>query len=37
VATSDRFAKADGDRNGRLSPEEFATTRPKRPLQRCKC
>ena len=39
VRTSDRFATADADRNGKLSPEEFAATAPK-PAQRkpvCAC
>lgn len=37
VATSDRFAKADSDGNGQLTRTEFRTTRPKRPVPRCKC
>ncbi len=38
VATSDRFAEADANADGKLSPAEFATTAPKRSLKpRCKC
>lgn len=42
VATSDRFAGADGDRSGGLNPAEFATTAPRRRPQtqgqgRCAC
>lgn len=41
VRTSDRFAGADGDRDGKLTPVEFATTAPERKLpgarQTCAC
>ncbi len=38
VATSDRFGKADGNGDGKLTPAEFATTAPKRAATpRCKC
>ncbi len=37
VRTSDRFAGADADRNGRLTPQEFATTAPKRAKLSAKC
>jgi len=38
VATSDKFAGADADRNGKLTRAEFATTAPKRsPEPKCKC
>jgi hypothetical protein len=38
VATSDRFAGADADQDGELSPAEFATTAPKpRPKPACNC
>ena len=38
VATADRFGAADGDKDGRLTPAEFATTAPKRAAkQRCRC
>ena len=37
VATSDRFAGADGNRDGRLTRNEFRTTRPKRRASRCRC
>ena len=38
VATSGRFAGADADGNGELSPAEFATTAPKpKPKPRCDC
>src|SRR3546814_2127686 len=38
VKTSDRFAGADADANGKLTAAEFATTAPKRsPRPKCKC
>jgi hypothetical protein len=39
VRTSDRFASADADRNGRLTAKEFATTAPKpvKRKQNCAC
>lgn len=38
VATSDRFAGADADRDGKLTRTEFATTAPKRSAKpKCKC
>lgn len=40
VTTVDRFEGADANRNGRLTPAEFATTAPKRrskPASRCEC
>ncbi|WP_126172765.1 hypothetical protein [Altericroceibacterium xinjiangense] len=38
VATVDRFEGADGDRDGELTPAEFATTAPKRKAKpRCQC
>lgn len=37
VATSDRFANADADIDGKLTRAEFRTTRPKRKASRCKC
>jgi hypothetical protein len=38
VATSDRFAGADANRDGWLSQKEFATTAPKRnPKPKCDC
>lgn len=38
VKTSDRFAGADADRSGGLTPAEFATTAPPRPARpRCGC
>lgn len=38
VATSDRFARADANEDGRLTRAEFATTAPKRsPKPKCKC
>ncbi len=38
VRTSDRFAGADGNRDGRLTRAEFATTAPKRsPQPGCDC
>lgn len=40
VATSDRFAGADGDRSGGLTPAEFATTarpEPQRRRSECRC
>lgn len=38
VATSDRFAGADANHDGMLSPAEFATTAPKRkPKAKCAC
>jgi hypothetical protein len=38
VATSDRFAGADANQDGELSPAEFATTAPKpRPKPACNC
>ncbi|MBO0750292.1 MAG: hypothetical protein J2O44_07685 [Porphyrobacter sp.] len=38
VATSDRFAGADANHDGWLSPAEFATTAPKRnPKPKCGC
>ena len=36
VATSDRFAKADANHDGKLSPAEFASTKPK-PAKKPKC
>ena len=38
VATSDRFAGADGDESGDLTRVEFATTAPKRAAKpKCRC
>lgn len=37
VATSDRFAGADGDRSGGLTPAEFATTAPPERRRRSDC
>ena len=38
AATSDRFAKADGDKSGDLTRAEFVTTAPKRAAApKCKC
>ena len=38
VATSDRFAGADGNRDGILDQAEFATTAPKRTAKpKCRC
>jgi len=38
VTTSDRFAGADANRDGWLSPAEFATTAPKpKPKPKCSC
>ena len=38
VATSDRFAGADANKDGKLTPAEFATTAPKRtPKPKCTC
>lgn len=38
VATADRFGAADADKDGKLTPAEFAATAPKRPAkQRCRC
>ncbi len=38
VATADRFGAADGNKDGRLTPPEFATTAPPdKPKARCKC
>ena len=38
VATSDRFAKADMNGDGKLTPQEFASTAPKRKsAPQCKC
>lgn len=38
VTTSDRFAGADANKDGELSPAEFATTAPKpKPKPRCDC
>lgn len=38
VKTSDRFAEADSDRDGKLAPAEFATTAPAKPVApRCGC
>jgi Ca2+-binding EF-hand superfamily protein len=38
VATSDRFAAADADKDGKLTPAEFATTAPKRSAKpKCRC
>jgi len=38
VGTSDRFAGADANHDGRLTPDEFATTaRPQRPNARQSC
>jgi len=38
VATSDRFAGADANHDGWLSPAEFATTAPTRkPKPKCGC
>ena len=38
VATVDKFAGADRDRDDRLTPAEFATTKPKaKPKPRCAC
>lgn len=38
VATGDRFAAADLDKNGRVTPAEFAATAPKpKPVAKCRC
>ncbi len=38
VATADRFGTADADRDGALTPAEFATTAPKRSARpKCRC
>ncbi|MGV3768397.1 MAG: EF-hand domain-containing protein [Sphingobium phenoxybenzoativorans] len=38
VATGERFAAADGDGNGRVTPAEFAKTAPKpKPDPKCGC
>ena len=38
VATSDRFADADANADGKLTPAEFATTAPKRTAKpKCRC
>jgi len=38
IKTSDRFKGADANRDGTLSRDEFATTRPKRPNKpKCDC
>ena len=38
VATSDRFAGADTNADGKLTPAEFATTAPKRTAKpKCRC
>jgi hypothetical protein len=38
VATSDRFAGMDANRDSRLTPAEFATSKPKpRPSSSCSC
>lgn len=38
VATSDRFAEADANKDGKLTRAEFATTAPKaKPKPKCKC
>jgi hypothetical protein len=39
VTTVDRFETADKDRDGRLTPREFATTAPKPVAKKpaCKC
>lgn len=38
VKTSDRFAGADGNKDGKLSRTEFATTAPKRSTKpKCRC
>ena len=38
VATGNRFAQADKDRSGTLTPPEFATTAPpRRPRNECRC
>nr|ART35573.1 A41 [uncultured bacterium] len=38
VATGDRFAAADLDKNGRVTPAEFAATAPRpKPVPKCRC
>ena len=38
VATSDRFGAADGNKDGKLTPVEFAATAPKRAVKaKCRC
>lgn len=38
VATSERFATADADKDGKLLPAEYATTAPKpKPKAKCRC
>ncbi len=38
VATSDRFAQADGNKDGKVTPAEFAATAPKpKGKQDCRC
>lgn len=37
VATSDRFAEADGNGDGKLTPDEFAATAPPPTKPKCKC
>lgn len=38
VATSDRFGAADADKDGKLTPAEFAATAPKRGVTpKCRC
>jgi Ca2+-binding EF-hand superfamily protein len=38
VATGDRFAAADLDKNGRVTAAEFAATAPKpKPAAKCRC
>ncbi|MHA6766014.1 EF-hand domain-containing protein [Sphingobium ummariense] len=38
VATSDRFGAADADKDGKLTPAEFAATAPKRvATPKCRC
>jgi hypothetical protein len=37
VTTSDRFAGADANGDGRLTPAEFATTAPKPRASPCNC
>ena len=38
AATADRFVEADGDRDGRVTPAEFAKTAPPpRPAAKCRC
>ena len=37
ISTSQRFAGADANRDGKLTPPEFATTAPKPKATPCRC